>query len=44
MALKAVAKIALFTGRIQPGIGAAILAKHFMRKHRPNAYCGQGKK
>lgn len=45
--LEEVAKMALFTEQIQPGIGAApqcIQDKHFMRKHGPNAYYGQGKK
>jgi len=43
--LEEVAKMSLFTETINPKVGPApqcILEKHFMRKHGPNAYYGQG--
>lgn len=42
--LEEVAKMALFTEQIKPGVAPApqcIQDKHFMRKHGPNAYYGQ---
>ena len=42
--LEEVAKMALFTEKIKPGVAPApqcIQDKHFMRKHGPNAYYGQ---
>ena len=44
--LEEVAKMALFTISIDPATQPApqhIQDKHFMRKHGPNAYYGQGK-
>jgi L-ribulose-5-phosphate 4-epimerase len=44
--LEEVAKMNLFTELLNPKVEAApdnILNKHFMRKHGPNAYYGQGK-
>lgn len=44
--LEAVAKMALYTTQISPDCPPApqhIQDKHFMRKHGPNAYYGQGK-
>ncbi|MBQ7534959.1 MAG: L-ribulose-5-phosphate 4-epimerase [Stomatobaculum sp.] len=43
--LEEVSKMAMFTESINPKVGpapACILDKHFMRKHGPNAYYGQG--
>ena len=45
--LEEVAKMAMYTELVNPKAGPAprrILDKHFMRKHGPNAYYGQGKK
>lgn len=45
--LEEVAKMAIFTEQNCPTVGPApqcIQDKHFMRKHGPNAYYGQGKK
>ena len=45
--LEEVARMAMFTEQIRPNVGPApqcIQDKHFMRKHGPNAYYGQGKK
>lgn len=44
--LEEVAKMALFTRQVNPNAAPApqhVLDKHFMRKHGPNAYYGQGK-
>ena len=44
--LEEVAKMSMFTEAINPKVGPApqcIQDKHFMRKHGPNAYYGQGK-
>ena len=43
--LEEVSRMAMFTESINPKVGpapACILDKHFMRKHGPNAYYGQG--
>ncbi len=43
--LEEVSRMAMFTEAINPKVGpapACILDKHFMRKHGPNAYYGQG--
>ena len=45
--LEEIAKMAMFTEQIRPQADPApqcIQDKHFMRKHGPNAYYGQGKK
>lgn len=45
IALEAVAALATWTLRIEPGTGdisAELLARHFDRKHGPGAYYGQG--
>ena len=45
--LEEVAKMAIFTEQVSPSVGPApqcIQDKHFMRKHGPAAYYGQGKK
>ncbi|HIU30973.1 MAG TPA: L-ribulose-5-phosphate 4-epimerase [Candidatus Caccousia avistercoris] len=44
--LEEVAKMALFTRQVNPAAAPApqhVLDKHFLRKHGPNAYYGQGK-
>lgn len=44
--LEEVAKMAMFTRQVDPSAAAApqrIQDKHYMRKHGPNAYYGQGK-
>ena len=44
--LEEVAKLALFTRQVNPAAAPApqhVLDKHFLRKHGPNAYYGQGK-
>ena len=44
--LEEVAKMALFTRQVTPAAAPApqhVLDKHFLRKHGPNAYYGQGK-
>jgi L-ribulose-5-phosphate 4-epimerase len=46
LALESVAKMALFSLQLNPGLPALpgyILNKHFLRKHGPNAYYGQKK-
>ena len=45
--LEEVAKMAIYTRQVNPNAAPApqrILDKHYMRKHGPNAYYGQGKK
>ena len=44
--LEEVAKMAIYTRQVNPNAAPApqrILDKHYMRKHGPNAYYGQGK-
>ena len=46
MVLEEVAKMAIFTRQVSPNALPApqrIQDKHYMRKHGPNAYYGQGK-
>ena len=45
--LEEVAKMALLTRQVDPGAAPApqyLQDKHYMRKHGPNAYYGQGQK